>query len=153
MFISPVISSKSTGAAKNSNFQSKPTFLALTNDSILIYDQIPLTIDDWFAPILIYSLLITRTIVHFKSSTDIMSIGRPYAQTKSNDSNMFLTRHGTIHGTLTHFFGCLNKQDLKNWSSLIEKQTDAAVNMIKQIEFCKKFYLIITFFCWTNFKT
>lgn len=138
-FITPVNSSKPTGtltSPKPPNFQSKPTFLALTNDSLLLYDQIPLTIDDWFAPILIYSLLITRTVVHSKSSTaDNMKLGSSYAQMKSNDSNMFLTRHGTVHGTLTHFFRCLNKQDLKNWSSLIEKQMDAAVNMIKQVEF------------------
>ena len=49
----------------------------------------------------------------------------------------FLTRHGTAQGTITHSFQCVSKSELRGWSMVIEKQTDAAVNMIKHAEFCK----------------
>lgn len=118
---------------KTPEFQSKPIFVALTNDSIHIYEQIPLTIDEWFAPLLNYSLIITRKINQAKN--DFKTNKNSLKVVENGYSNLFLTRHGTIHGSLTHFFKCVNKSEAKNWSTLIEKQTDAAVNMIKHVEF------------------
>lgn len=85
-----------------------------------------------------YSLLITRK-VNQQSKTDANELGGA-SSTQSllkavDASYIFLTRHGTPHGTLTHFFQCVNKLELKNWTNLIEKQTDAAVNIIKNVEF------------------
>ena len=122
-------------SSEPTQFRPKPIFVALTNDSLLLYDQIPLTIDDWFAPLLTYSLLITRKINQSKSDPKASFSENKFSE--ANSSYLFLTRHGTLHGTLTHFFQCLNKTELKTWSVLIEKQTDAAVNMIKHIDFCK----------------
>ena len=117
---------------KRPQFQSKPTFVALTNDALYLYDQIPQTIDDWSQPLLNYSLLITRLVNNTNEDDKQVRLNR---QEERNSICLFLTRHGTVHGTLSHFYHCLNKTELKNWSYLIEKQTNAAVAMVKQVDF------------------
>lgn len=118
--------------------QSKPIFLALTNESLLVYSQIPLTIDDWFAPLISYSLLITRKINPDKPDTKSGQVNfNKTSKLPMMSSNLLVTRHGTMRGTSTHFFQCLNKTEYKTWSSLIDNQTEAAVNIIKHVEFCK----------------
>lgn len=124
---------------KSVQLQSKPIFLALTNESLLVYGQIPLTIDDWFAPLISYSLLITRKLSPAKP--DNKSSHANYnekSKLPKESSNLLVTRHGTMRGSSSHFFQCLNKTEYKTWSSLIDNQTEAAVNIIKHVEFCKQ---------------
>ena len=117
----------------------KPIFLALTNESLLVYDQIPLTIDDWFAPLITYSLLITRKITPAKPDAKSSQSNLKNDPKLAESNYLFVTRHGTMRGTSTHFFRCLNKTEYKTWSSLIDKQTEAAVNIIKHVEFRKSY--------------
>lgn len=112
-------------------FQSKPTFIALTNDSLLFYDQIPLTVEDWLQPLLSYSLLITRLV------TDNAQQKQLFLSQDEMHGYLFLTRHGTLHGTLSHFFRCLNKAELRNWMFLIENQAHLAVAAVKHVDFRK----------------
>ena len=121
-------------------FQSKPTFVALTSDALYLYDQIPQTLDDWLQPLLNYSLLITRLVNNNIEDDKQVRLNR---HEERNSICLFLTRHGTVHGTLSHFFHCLNKTELKNWSYLIEKQTNAAVATIKQVDFGKTFITLL----------
>lgn len=116
-------------------FQSKPTFIALTNDSLLFYDQIPLTIEDWLQPLLNYSLLITRLVTDNAQKHLFLNQDETHGY-------LFLTRHGTLHGTLSHFFRCLNKAELRNWTFLIENQTHLAVTLVKHVDFRKHFIFI-----------
>ena len=121
-------------------FQSKPTFIALTNDSLLFYDQIPHTVDEWFQPLLNYSLLTTRLVINNNNNNNTLN-GKPIFLSMNQDDStfgyLFLTRHGTVHGTLSHFFRCLNKTELKNWAFLIENQIHLAVTQVKHIDFRK----------------
>ena len=149
-------SSLSSSLSNNNNanlkhlpqFHSKPTFLAVTNDSLLFYDQVPQTTDEWLQPLLTYSLLITRLVIQQQSTPlhQNNSIAKNNAKSISSSFNLldevssgflFLTRHGTMHGTLSHLFRCLNKTELKSWSHLIEKQTHAAVAIVKHVDFRK----------------
>ncbi len=139
-------SSVSSSFSNNNNnklpqFQSKPTFIALTNDSLLFYDQIPHTVDEWFQPLLNYSLLTTRLVINNNNNTLNGNNTKPtflsMNQDEATSGYLFLTRHGTVHGTLSHFFRCLNKTELKNWAFLIENQIHLSVTQVKHIDFRK----------------
>jgi hypothetical protein len=105
-----------------------PIFVALTSDSLLLYDQIPQHIDEWFKPPRTYSLLITR-LINFSREEEH----------RSELNNLFATRHGTVLGTESHLFRTINNNDLKNWISLIENQIFSAVSAIKNVNFGKYF--------------
>ncbi len=128
-------------------FQSKPMFVALTNDSLFFYDQVPQNVDEWFQPLLSYSLLITRLVVNNTSNSHKQFILNPnLSQDELCSGYLFLTRHGTVHGTLSHFFRCLNKAELKNWSFLIETQTNIYVSLVKHVDYRKFFFSFYFFF-------
>ena len=113
-----------------SQLQPKPVFIALTNDSLLFYDQIPQTADEWLQPMLSYPLLTTRLVQQNLINNSSLSMSPA-------DDYMFLTRHGTTQGVQTHLFRCLNHSDLKNWCTFIEKQIHTAVTLIKHVDFGK----------------
>ncbi len=114
-------------------FKTKPTFLVLTNDSLLLYEKIPNLIEEWLQPTFNYSLLITRLVV-MQQQQQQNQINNNCFLDQSDNLN-FLTRHGTQSGILAHLFCCLNKSDYKNWTQLIEKQIFNAVSLIKNAEF------------------
>jgi len=124
-----------------SQLHSKPVFVALTNDSLFFYGQAPLTVDDWFSPDQAYSLLITRVVSISNLSQHSRTGSLKSIQDNPPTGHSFLTRHGTVQGTITHLFQCLTKTELKRWMTLIENQTNAAVNMIKHAEFCKNEFI------------
>lgn len=118
--------SNSTSQIK-AQFHSKPTLVALTNDSILFYEQVPQSIDEWMHPAYSYSLLITRFVIQN---------GVVVYSNNLKDKNLyFLTRHGTKRGTISHLFRCLNHKDFFNWTDSIEKQIVQAVNLIRHVDF------------------
>ena len=119
-----------------SNFQNRPIFAALACDSLLFYEQVPQSTDEWLQPTYSYSLLITRLVNQ-----------QPIKILQFEDDNMyFLTRHGTVNGIVSHLYSCLNRNDLRNWTTLIEKQTHIAVTLIRQIDFGNFFLLNIDLF-------
>ena len=127
-----------------SQFQSKPTLVALTNDCIFFYEQVPQSTDEWLQPSYSYSLLITRLILQNQSAVT-------YTSSVHGDENLyFLTRHGTKRGTVSHLFRCLSQKDFFNWTSFIEKQILNAVGLIKHVDFGKRRSFFDSFF-WTKF--
>jgi beta-syntrophin len=122
--------STSTNNQLKSQFQSKPTLVALTNDSMLFYEHVPQSIDEWMRPLYSYSLLISRLVLQNQNSL-------VYSNTLQEKNLYFLTRHGTSRGTISHLFKCLNSKDYFNWTTFIEKQIIYAVNYIKHVDFCK----------------
>lgn len=141
----------STSNLLKSHFQIKPIFLALTHDSLLFYDQIPQTTDEWLQPQYSYSLITTRLVLQQfqQTMTQANTANQNHSVnnlayymnslTSCNDeANLyFLTRHGTNRGVESHLFRCFNRNELRNWTCLIEKQTNTAVCLIKQVDFCK----------------
>jgi hypothetical protein len=110
-----------------SNFKNRPIFAALACDSLLFFEQVPQSTDDWLQPTYSYSLLITR-LVNQQPSKNLQFLNQ-------DDDIYFLTRHGTSNGIVSHLYSCLNRNDLRNWTTLIEKQTHIAVTLIRQIDF------------------
>ncbi|CAF0932159.1 unnamed protein product [Brachionus calyciflorus] len=109
------------GILKNQQLSTKPIFLVLTHDSFLMYDKCPSNVDEWLQPNISYSLIVTRVILN--------------DQQNFYGDNFFMTRHGTSRGIKSHLFKCLNSDDVKNWIYLIEKQTNTAVCLLKQLDF------------------
>ena len=142
-----------------SQLRNKPVLLALTSNSLLVYEQVPKSIDDWLQPSVSYSLLITRLIIqptHYFTATNrggagggggnvtasatvdtIHNNNNNNANNSNNDNLYFLTRHGTSAGVTSHLFQCLHANDYRIWTELIEKQTFAAVDSIKHVDFRK----------------
>lgn len=140
---SSISSSLSSNNAATSNslannlkgqFQSKPIVCALMNDSLLAYEQVPQSTEEWLQPIYNYSLLVTRLVLQLTNTQNGL-----YSGASGEESFNFLTRHGTSRGVVSHLFRCLNKSDFKNWTSLIEKQTCTAIALIKHVDFRKLF--------------
>ena len=138
--------SNSTTSQLKSQFQSKPMLAALTNDSLLFYEQVPHTIEEWMHPLINYSLIVSRLIVH-NQSTNAYSNGSSGIQEKNL---YFLTRHGTKRGTISHLFRCLGSKEFLNWTTMIEKQIEFTVNLIKNVDFCKLIYLLLLLTKYTN---
>jgi hypothetical protein len=141
--ISSSLSSNNNAATGNSSannlkaqFQSKPIVCALMNDSLLAYEQVPQSTEEWLQPIYNYSLLVTRLVVQLTTTNTQNGIGL-YSGASGEESFNFLTRHGTSRGVVSHLFRCLNKGDFKNWTGLIEKQTCAAIALVKHVDFRK----------------
>jgi hypothetical protein len=126
-----------------SKFQTKPIFLAVTHDSLLFYDQVPQSTDEWLRYQLSYSLLATRLV----QSTETSS----FANQIPNESSdfYFLTRHGTGQGIVSHLFKALNQNEYNQWLEKITLQTNLAVCLIKHVDFRKivfsLFYLVNLF--------
>ena len=140
-----------------SQFKTKPTFLVLTSESLLLFEKIPQTLEDWLQPTFNYSLLTTRLItqqqqggsmnspaslINFYGSTNYLNginyTGQLLNSSESNAAGLtFLTRHGTPSGVLAHLFCCLTRNDFKNWSQLIERQIYNAVYLIRNADFCE----------------
>ena len=106
---------------KKSQFQTKPTLVALTQDSLLFYDSVPQNTDEWLQSTHFYSLLTTRLVVQSSSSSNSVSrinfnlfndysASSASALASSSDANAyncyFLTRHGTTRGIQSHLFKC-----------------------------------------------
>lgn len=121
---------------------NKLVFMALTHDSIMLYNKVPLTADNWLEPSLSYSLICTRVILcatsaGSPSSPSAYNFSSLISSNRDNSNCYFMTRHGTYRGLQTHYFKCLCSDDVKNWTYLIEKQTNTAVCLLKQIDFGK----------------
>jgi len=132
--ISSSLSSNNAATTNNikCQFQSKPIVCALMNDSLLAYEQVPQSTEEWLQPIYNYSLLVTRLVLQLPNTQNVNS---PYSNASTEENFNFLTRHGTSRGVVSHLFRCLNKNDLKTWTSLIEKQTHTAIALIKHADF------------------
>jgi hypothetical protein len=120
-----------------SQFQSKPTLVALTQDSLLFYDTVPQSTDEWLQSSYSYSLLTSRLVVQSNNN----KFNFNYSSTGNDDTTAgyyFLTRHGTSRGIQSHLFRCRNKTEFFNWIQLIEKQTHTAVCLIKHVDFRKQ---------------
>ncbi len=108
---------------KSKKFLWKPTFIVLTNEELLLFNQVPLSKDEWLQPISRYSLIATRFI---------------NLQPQHNDDiNLFITRHGTLNGIKMHIFRCNHKYELDNWYKLILRQIFNLILVVKQIDFRK----------------
>lgn len=81
-------------SCKLPQFQSRPTFVALTNDSLLFYDQAPSNIDEWFQPLLNYSLLVTRIVINTNDNNSKQLFLNANMNQEDNFGYLFLTRHG-----------------------------------------------------------
>ena len=112
-----------TELLKTKKFLWKPTFIVLTTDEMLFYNQVPSSKDEWSKPAIRYSLLVTRFINLQQQSSDELSL--------------FLTRHGTINGTCMHIFRCNHKYELENWHKLILRQIFNSIVTVKQVDFSK----------------
>jgi hypothetical protein len=128
-----------------SNFQNRPIFAALACDSLLFYEQVPQSTTEWLQPTYSYSLLITRLVNQQPSK----SLQFP---NELDDNNYFLTRHGTSNGIVSHLYSCLNQNDLRNWTTLIEKQTHIAVTLIRQIDFGNFIFLFHIILDYKNYN-
>lgn len=122
--------SNSTNNHLKSQFQSKPTLVALTNESLLFYEHVPQSLDEWLHPLFSYSILTSRLVLQNQNSLT-------YTNDIQEKNLYFLTRHGTKRGTISHLFKCLDPKDYFNWTTFIEKQILYAVNFIKHVDFCK----------------
>jgi hypothetical protein len=114
-----------------SKFQTKPIFLAVTHDSLLFYDQVPQSTDEWLRYQLSYSLLATRLV----QSTETSSFANQIPNEPSDF--YFLTRHGTGQGIVSHLFKALNQNEYNQWLEKITLQTNLAVCLIKHVDFRK----------------
>jgi beta-syntrophin len=143
--LSSSISNKNSNLSlSKSQFQSKLTLLASTNDSLMLYDQIPQTVDDWLQPLITYPLLITRLVTQpFNLNTSINNRSLAEISTDENENccYYFLTRHGTSRGVFSHLFKCYSRSDFLKWCQLIEKQKQAAVSSVKHVDFGMSFFL------------
>lgn len=129
----------SSGILK-AHVNNKLVFMVLTHDSILLYDKVPLTAESWLEPSQSYSLICTRVILCANTISPTSPSAHNFASLLSNRDNSycyFMTRHGTYRGVETHYFKCLTPDDVKNWTYSIEKQTNTAVCLLKQIDFGK----------------
>lgn len=126
-----------------SNLLSKPILVALANDSLFIYDQVPQSTDEWLQPSATYPLLTTRLVVQTNNLANYYQLASSSTSLALNqqsngvsvDEFLFLTRHGTLHGIQSHLYRCVNHMDLINWCTIIEKQIYAAVALIKHVDF------------------
>ena len=142
--------------------QTKPTLVALTQDSLLFYDSVPQSTDEWLQSSHFYSLLTTRLVVQANSSntgansstinsrinfsnnlfdfpnssSSVFSTSSP-PQSSTLNEFYFMTRHGTTRGIQSHLFKCKTKNDFTTWVQSIEKQTHTAVCLIKHVDFRK----------------
>ena len=147
-----------------SNLLSKPILVALANDSLFIYDQVPQSTDEWLQPSATYLLLTTRLVVQTNNLANYYQLASSSTSLALNqqsngvavDEFLFLTRHGTPHGIQSHLYRCVNHMDLINWCTIIEKQIYAAVALIKHVDFSKQkvfFWQIKIFFAIFKFFT
>jgi hypothetical protein len=148
---SPQVSAATPAGQSRPQFKTKPTFLVLTSEAMLLYEKIPLSVEEWLQPTFNYSLLTTRLVANASPTTTPNNNGSLYfneqtnGQSSGSGSMTFLTRHGTNSGILAHLFSCLNKSDYKNWIQLIERQVFNAVYLIKNAEFRKFIFIFFLF--------
>ena len=113
---------------KTKKFLWKPTFIVLTNEEILLYNQVPSSKEEWLKPIVRYSLIITR-FINLQQQNKV----------QNDELTLFITRHGTLNGIKMHIFRCNHKYELDNWYKLILKQILNLIFSIKKIDFRKHF--------------
>ncbi|RNA16725.1 alpha-1-syntrophin [Brachionus plicatilis] len=122
--------------------QSKVVLLVLTHDSVLLYDKAPLTVDEWLEPSSSYSLICTRVMQAASAGSPTCHSTNNFVSllsTRDNSNCYFMTRHGTNRGVVTHYFKGVNVDVVTKWTYLIEKQTNTAVCLLKQVEFGELF--------------
>jgi hypothetical protein len=141
--LSSTLSMEAVGNSQllKSQFQTKPIFLAITNDSLLFYDQVPQSTDEWLRFQLSYSLLVTRLVPSADTSSNSL-----VNQTPNGSSDLyFLTRHGSGQGIISHLFKALNRNEYKQLIEKITLQTNMAVCLIKHVDFRKIAFIFVCF--------
>jgi hypothetical protein len=71
-----------------SQFKTKPTFLVLTSDSLLLYEKIPQSEEDWLQPTFNYPLLTTRLVTQTSSfASSAVTFGSTGGNSNNNNNN------------------------------------------------------------------
>ena len=114
---------------KTKKFLWKPTFIVLTNEEILFFNQVPGSKEEWLKPVFRYSLLVTRFVNLYQQQQS--------NHKKNDELTLFITRHGTQNGIKMHIFRCNHKYELDSWYKLILRQIFSLIFMIRKIDFRK----------------